>query len=261
MSIYSILVQIDACFAQKNRSSRWDPPFADANTRFLSEEELASARSFVDEKQNACKARQKSSGKKSRKRARPEMEEDPDDKVEEGLAVPNSVLDKCQSSFVAADETRKKADTSHFQSTGLVAVLCRHDTPLFIADMTTPGERQFYVVALLRRLLQHAHSTTIIGILYDVGCQFHRSVLKHDYFGEDLTRMFFGVSVFHAFAHQWICQLVYHPRKREGFGLTDGEGCERLWASLKRLISWLMICAVRIYCFSGLKLITERDIT
>ncbi|KAG6807078.1 hypothetical protein H0H92_008863, partial [Tricholoma furcatifolium] len=54
--------------------------------------------------------------------------------------------------------------------------------------------------------------------------------------------MTFGISVFHAFGHQWPCQIVYHPRKREGFGLTDGEGCERFWHSISKLISYLRVC-------------------
>ncbi|OAX31014.1 hypothetical protein K503DRAFT_794986 [Rhizopogon vinicolor AM-OR11-026] len=46
----------------------------------------------------------------------------------------------------------------------------------------------------------------------------------------------FVVAVFHAYGHQWPCQIIYHPRKCEGFGLSDGEGCEWLWSSLKQLI-------------------------
>ncbi|KAL1711207.1 hypothetical protein EV715DRAFT_184151, partial [Schizophyllum commune] len=39
--------------------------------------------------------------------------------------------------------------------------------------------------------------------------------------------------------HDWLCQSLYHPRKRIGFGLTDGEGCERFWSSISKLISYL----------------------
>ncbi|KAF9504212.1 hypothetical protein BS47DRAFT_1368953 [Hydnum rufescens UP504] len=44
----------------------------------------------------------------------------------------------------------------------------------------------------------------------------------------------FGVSVFHAYSHQWTCQLWYHPQKSEKWGLSDGEGCERFWNELKQ---------------------------
>jgi len=40
----------------------------------------------------------------------------------------------------------------------------------------------------------------------------------------------------HAYGHQWACQLVYNPRIREGLGLSDGEGVERLWSRLRKLI-------------------------
>lgn len=46
----------------------------------------------------------------------------------------------------------------------------------------------------------------------------------------------FGTSAMHAYGHQWACQLVYNPRLREGMGLTDGEGVERLWSRLRKLI-------------------------
>jgi hypothetical protein len=39
----------------------------------------------------------------------------------------------------------------------------------------------------------------------------------------------FAMSTMHAYAHQWACQIVYNPQLWDGFGLTDGEGVERLW--------------------------------
>jgi Kyakuja-Dileera-Zisupton transposase len=46
----------------------------------------------------------------------------------------------------------------------------------------------------------------------------------------------FATSAMHAYGHQWACQLVYNPRLRKGLGLTDGEGVERLWSRLRKLI-------------------------
>ncbi|KAJ7652934.1 hypothetical protein B0H17DRAFT_1147272 [Mycena rosella] len=51
----------------------------------------------------------------------------------------------------------------------------------------------------------------------------------------------FAVSVFHAFGHEWACQLLYHPRKFKEFGFTNGEGCERFWHSISHLIANLRI--------------------
>ncbi|EJD39760.1 hypothetical protein AURDEDRAFT_40155, partial [Auricularia subglabra TFB-10046 SS5] len=47
--------------------------------------------------------------------------------------------------------------------------------------------------------------------------------------------------VFHAYGHQWACQVVFHPRKCAGFGFTDGEGCERFWSSIRHLIAGLRV--------------------
>ena len=34
--------------------------------------------------------------------------------------------------------------------------------------------------------------------------------------------------IYHATGHKLQCQLEYHPEKITGFGMTDGEGTERL---------------------------------
>ena len=46
----------------------------------------------------------------------------------------------------------------------------------------------------------------------------------------------FSTTAMHAYAHQWVCQLVYNPRLQQGLGLTNGEGVERLWSRLRNLI-------------------------
>jgi hypothetical protein len=166
------------------------------------------------------------------------------DRAEKGMKVPNSALDGCKDSFIAADERRTKASTKFFSDTGLMAIVCRHDKVLFLANMTTAGESQFYGLALIRRIGQELPPATHIGILYDIGCQVDRSCRKWGLLPELAGRMTFGVSVFHAYGHQWACQIIYHPRKAKGFGLSDGEGCERLWSSLKPLISSLRVSSV-----------------
>ncbi|KAJ3791597.1 hypothetical protein GGU11DRAFT_666329, partial [Lentinula aff. detonsa] len=39
------------------------------------------------------------------------------------------------------------------------------------------------------------------------------------------------------------------PRKCIGFGLSDGEGCERFWHSISKLIAYLRVCGhhIRLY--------------
>jgi hypothetical protein len=168
-----------------------------------------------------------------------------DDFFEQGMTVPTSVLDNCHESFAAADEKRKKASTTFFTDTGLMALLCHHNRVLWLVNMTSAGEKQHYALALLWRLFQNIPTSITVGVLYDIGCQLHRSCLKFGYLSEYLSRITFAISVFHAYGHQWPCQLVYHPQKCLGFGLSDGEGCERLWSALKKLIPLLRVSGVR----------------
>jgi hypothetical protein len=211
-----------------------DPWHEHPATVFLSEAEV----NMTEELVNAQKQPQQ--GAPSQSGGNMESE----DKLEKGMHVPNSVLDACEASFVAADEKREKASTQFFSDTGIMALLCRHDRVLWLANMTSSGERRYYAIALLRRLFQDLPDQMTIGVLYDIGCQLHRSCVKWGYLGEALKRVTFGVSVFHAYGHQWPCQIVYHPRKCIGFGLTDGEGCERFWSSMRHLIPSLRVSGV-----------------
>ncbi|KAH9815919.1 hypothetical protein DFH28DRAFT_892465, partial [Melampsora americana] len=49
----------------------------------------------------------------------------------------------------------------------------------------------------------------------------------------------FGSSVFHSYVHQWSCQLQYNPLLNMDWGLSDGEGMERIWSRLSSLVSGL----------------------
>lgn len=109
-----------------------------------------------------------------------------------------------------------------------MALLCHHDRVLWIVSMTSAGGKQHYTLALIETFFQHVLSFFKVGLLYDIGCQLHQSCIKWGFLERYLSRLSFAVSVFHAFGHQWACQLVYHPRKCVGFGLSDGKGCERL---------------------------------
>ena len=170
---------------------------------------------------------------------------DPDqDGYEQNMKVPTSVLDGCGDSFKAADERREKASTQFFADTGLMALVCRHDRVLYFANMTSPGERQHYALALLEEFMKNIPDDDDVGVLYDIGCQLERSCKKWDFLPEYRHRLSFAISVFHAYGHQWPCQLIYHPRKCIGFGLTDGEGCERVWSSIRKLISVLRVTGV-----------------
>ncbi|KAJ3730226.1 hypothetical protein C8R42DRAFT_569213 [Lentinula raphanica] len=231
----SFIVCLDACFNQKHNKQPRDPQHVHPQSVFLPQECVDRWKDIVEERRPSHTA----------KAARSTT----DDEVEDGLQVPKSVLDACSESFTAADGYREKASTQFFDATALMGLLCRHDRVLWLVNMTTPGERQHYALALLDQLFNHIPFTSTVGLLYDIACQLERSCVKWGFLKEHLPRMSFAISVFHAFGHGWGCQCVYHPRKCTGFGLSDGEGCERFWHSISKLIAYLRVCGhfIRLY--------------
>ena len=163
------------------------------------------------------------------------------DQQEAGLPLSNSTYDACQDSFIAADREHIEASMNYFVDTGVMAMLCWHDLPLFMVNVQTAGEKQFYLFALLAKLFKHIPPSWCIGILYDIGCQGDQTLQKWDFVPQWQTRIVWGVSIFHAYGHQYACQLWYHPQKCEVWGLTDGEGCERFWSQLCQLVPGLQV--------------------
>ena len=53
---------------------------------------------------------------------------------------------------------------------GVMGMVCRHGAPLFFTNITTPGERQHYAVALVEHLFKYLPPNTILTVLYDIGC-------------------------------------------------------------------------------------------
>ncbi|KAJ3747980.1 hypothetical protein DFH05DRAFT_1393313 [Lentinula detonsa] len=222
------IVCIDACFTQKHTKQRYrDPQRIHPNTVFIPEEDVEGWENFVAE-------------------IRPSR---PTKDFEDSLKFPADVLDDCEKSFTAADGTREKASTQFFDSTALMGLLCRHDRVLWLVNMTSPGERQHYAFSLIDMLFKHLPLTWRVGLLYDVACTLERSALKWGFLDQYIDRIAFAISVFHAYGHGWACQCVYHPRKCKGFGLSDGEGCERFWHSISKLIAYLRVCGhhTRLY--------------
>ncbi|KAF7342710.1 hypothetical protein MSAN_02028900 [Mycena sanguinolenta] len=208
-------VCLDACFNLKRRRKKGgrDPPRTHPGTHFVPEETAEK----MDEHVDGVRPAKNSQAKQARV-------EDEADGFEGDMKVPRSVLDECESSFKAADEKREKASTQFFDDTGIMALLCRHDRVLWLVNMRTPGEKQYYALALLETLFQHLPSNIRFGFL-----------------GRYLHRILFAVSVFHAFAHRWACQLIYHPLKCRGFGFTNRGGCERFWHSISKPIPYLRV--------------------
>ncbi|KII90983.1 hypothetical protein PLICRDRAFT_67778, partial [Plicaturopsis crispa FD-325 SS-3] len=151
--------------------------------------------------------------------------------------VPDEAVDDCEESHAAANGNKQKANMDAFDDSGWMALVCRHDIPLFFANIDTPGEQQKYSVALLEHLYALLPPQATVVCLYDVGCVLDRSLCLYDILSDAITsRLVFVTSAMHAYGHQWSCQLIYNPRLRKGLGLTDGEGVERLWSRLRKLI-------------------------
>ncbi|KAG1721916.1 hypothetical protein EDB19DRAFT_1930382 [Suillus lakei] len=163
-SIPDVIVCIDACFTQKcstnaRGASSIDPPNP-IPMFFLLNDNVKAMEDFV---KSCCGERWE------------------EDCYEEGMRVPVSVLNGCGESFIAADEKHEKAS--------LMALLCRHDRDLWLANLTSAGEKQHYTLALLDQLCRKWN------LLDD----------------NTLSRISFAVAVFHAYGHQWPCQIIYHP--------------------------------------------------
>lgn len=160
MGIYraDVIVCLDANFAQKRRKcASADPPLEYIDGRFVSKGELASMEAEVEERRKG-KPKRRTRGTSAR--------------------VSDEVLDECEQSFIAAQEKVVKASTNYYADTGVMALLCRHDRVLWVANMDTPGERQHFALALLRRLVAELPDTWRLGVLYDIACQLSRSIEK-----------------------------------------------------------------------------------
>ncbi|KIJ30957.1 hypothetical protein M422DRAFT_783872 [Sphaerobolus stellatus SS14] len=220
-----IIVCIDGNFTQKCLQGKYiDPPLQHPHTLFVAEDEVNAMEVYIEAiRKKAANPR----GQSVRDMLR--------------NILPDHVLDECEKSFTAAQEKTAKASGKYYADTGLMALVCRHDRLLWVVNMTTPGEQQHYAFALLDKLFQHIPMDWHVGLLYDIGCQLERSMAKHSIMPSVFNRLCFAVSVFHAFGHQWSCQLHYHLRKCIGYGLSDGEGCERFWSNIRKLIPPLRV--------------------
>ncbi|KAJ7687721.1 hypothetical protein B0H17DRAFT_939174 [Mycena rosella] len=234
--IADVLVCVDACFTQKRNTGTVNLPKTHPATHFVYEELSTQMEDYVDGVRTT-----KPAAKWARKATVVEVEDEGDNYEHPDLLLPPSVLNGCESSFKAADERREKASTQFYDNTALMALLCRHDRILWLVNMHSAGEKQFYVYLLIETLFQHLPPNIMVGLLYDVACQLERSARKWGFLDRYIDRLALAVAVFHVFGHEWACQVIYHPCKREGFGFTNSEGCERFWHSISHLIAHLRI--------------------
>ncbi|PPQ96642.1 hypothetical protein CVT26_010666, partial [Gymnopilus dilepis] len=153
--------------------------------------------------------------------------------------VPDDAIDECENAHKAANGDKKNSNSGNtrYDDQGYMSLICRHDIPLFFANIDTPGEQQKYAIALIKWLFQYIPNNATVSVLYDVGCVLDRSIQLFGLLPERIvSRIQFVTTAMHAYGHQWACQLVYNPRLCKGLGLTDGEGVERVWSRLTKLI-------------------------
>jgi hypothetical protein len=228
---------VDACFTQKHNDQHGkDPRRIHPDTFFIDPEKVKEMEDYVE------------SVRCDRKTKRPRQQENEGDTednfIEPGMKIPKSVLDGCNTSFIASDESRSKSRAKGYDEHTLAGMFCPHGNSLFMVTMNSLGEKQHYILVLLKNLFENLPKDWMVGFLYDVACQLERSCLKRGFLAEYIDRIVWGVSVFHAYGHQWPCQLIYHPRKCGGFGLCVGETCERCWHALSRLIAYTRVAGV-----------------
>ena len=88
--------------------------------------------------------------------------------------VPDEAIDGCEKSHYAAKDEHKATD--YFDDQGIMSLVCRHDIPLFFANVDTPGEEQKYAVALIQHLFSLLPPEVTVVVLYDIGCVLDRSL-------------------------------------------------------------------------------------
>lgn len=89
--------------------------------------------------------------------------------------VPDEAIDACESAHHAAKGGQQQG-AEQFDDYGIMSIVCRHDVPLFFANIDTPGEQQKYMIALLEHVMTMLPVQATVVVLYDIGCVVDRSL-------------------------------------------------------------------------------------
>ncbi|EMD38084.1 hypothetical protein CERSUDRAFT_48992 [Gelatoporia subvermispora B] len=84
--------------------------------------------------------------------------------------VPDEAIDSCEGGHEATDEDKAKTNGDRFDDTGIMALVCSHDIPIFLANIDTPGEQLKYSMALIEELFKNLPDNATVAGLYDIGC-------------------------------------------------------------------------------------------
>ena len=156
---------LDGNFAHKRcgHAGKGDQLLAEPHSFFIPEDVVADMEREVESKRGACSHHPL---------------EDDQDAVLPGLQLPNHVFEGCTDRFFAAKESNRKADSSVFSDTGLMALVCCHDRIIFMVNLHDAGEKQYNALAIIKQLFIELPPVWNVGILYDIGCQLHKSIKK-----------------------------------------------------------------------------------
>lgn len=164
--LFHSVVCIDGNFEQKRCATAGGSanPIPRPQSMFLPVHEVQKMRALVE----------------SRRKDKKKKGEDQEDEnaTLNGLHLPNYLYEECTSRFTAANEANQKAESSIFTDTGLMALTCRHDHVLFLVNLQDAGEKQYNALALIQHLFDELPPTWRVGVLYDIGCQMHKSIIK-----------------------------------------------------------------------------------
>ncbi|PLW29750.1 hypothetical protein PCANC_20873 [Puccinia coronata f. sp. avenae] len=145
--------------------------------------------------------------------------------------------DHCSTQHKAADDKRNASTWKGCDDTGLMGTCCQHDSLIYFCNINQAGEGRALPVAIIKRMLEEIQPHIKLRIMYDIGCSLEKFIQLRKMFPKHIDRMKFATSIFHSYVHEWECQLKYNPRYNDGWGLSDGEGLERLWSYLSALVS------------------------
>ncbi|PLW51113.1 hypothetical protein PCASD_02437 [Puccinia coronata f. sp. avenae] len=150
--------------------------------------------------------------------------------------VTQKAKDRCTKQHKAADDRRNASSWKGWDDTGLFVCCCRHDVVKYFSNIHKTGEGCGHPTAILDRLFRKIQPNIKIGVVYDIGCTLKKLFAKRHLFNNYLEQMMFTTAFFHSYVHDWPCQLQFNPQYNNGWGLTDGEGLERLWSYLSALV-------------------------
>ena len=120
--------------------------------------------------------------------------------------------------------------------TGLFGCCCRHDSIISFCNIHKTGESRSLPMSIIKQLFNDINPNIQLGVLYNIGCTLKKFFNSCGLLSNQLSRMTFAPAVFHSYVHDWPCQLQFNPRYNKGWGLTDGEGLERLWSDYSPLV-------------------------